>query len=320
MNKATKKILLHYILAPILLAVLLGLIYRQLYAHGSFEKEWADFQMHWKKGNSWLLTLVLVLAPANWMMEAYKWQMLLKKIEPLPFRKAFASTLTGIAFAIVTPNKIGDFAGRILYLKGKSRLRGAVATLVGNLAQTIIVFIFGTIGLIYLNIYYPGNWEWIALVAALASGAVLLYFYLRVELLSRWAERFHRLRGIVIAFRVLKRYSRRDLQQLLWISLIRFSVYNFQFLILINISGAAVPWVSGFFISGLMFWMITVIPSVFIADLGVRGFIAGLIFTGTGISANAVAVLAGSYIVWLLNLAAPAIIGSFLLLTARIFR
>lgn len=320
MNKASKKILLRYILSPLLLALLLGLIYRQVNAHGSFEKEWTDFKMHWKSGNNWFLALVLILAPVNWMIEARKWQMLLKKIEPLPFRKAFASTLTGIAFALVTPNKIGDFAGRILYLEDKSKLRGAIVTLVGNLAQTIITFIFGIIGLVYLNLYYSGAWELFALIAALIGGIVLLYFYLRIELFSLWAEHFPKLRSIVIAFRVLKRYSRKELLQILRISLIRFSVYNLQFLILINIFGAAVPWLSGFFISGLMFWLITVIPSVFIADLGVRGFIAGLIFTNTGISVNAVAILAGSYIIWLLNLVVPAVIGSFLLLTVRIFR
>jgi hypothetical protein len=320
MNKATKKILLRYILAPLLLALLLGLIYRQVHAQGSLAQEWIDFKLHWKTGNKGLLTMVLVLAPLNWMLEARKWQLLLRKIEQLPFCKAFSSTLTGIAFALVTPNKIGDFAGRILYLKDKSRLRGAIATLVGNLAQTIITFLFGISGLIYLNLYHAGSWELPTLIAALVGGGLLIYFYLRIDLLSRQVERFPKLRSIVIAFRVLKRYSRKDLLRILRISLIRFCVYNLQFLILVNVFGADVPWVSGFIISGLMFWLITVIPSVFIADLGVRGFIAGLIFTDTGIAANAVAILAGSYIVWFLNLVVPALIGSLLVLTTKAFR
>lgn len=320
MNKINKKKLLNYIIAPLLLIILLFLIYKQISARGSLKSEWDNFLIYFQRGNKTLFVLVLLLGPVNWMMEAKKWQWLLQKIEPLPFRRAFASTLTGIAFALITPNKIGDFAGRILYLSNKTKLRGAIATLIGNLAQTTVVFMFGIIGLIYFNIYFPGNWQLIALILAILGASFLLYFYLNISILARWSQRFPKLRTIVIAMRVLKRYSKRDLIKILTISFLRFCVYNIQFLMIINIFGAGVPWVVGFFISGLMFWFITVIPSLFIADLGVRGFLAGLLFTDTGLSHNAVSVLAGSYSIWILNLVIPAIIGSILILFVRIFR
>lgn len=320
MNKTTKKIILNYILAPLLLALLLWLIYRQITAKGSFADQWADFKAHWYAGNKILLALVLLLAPLNWMLEAKKWQLLLRKIEPLPFRRAFASTLTGIAFSLVTPNKIGDFAGRILYIDNKNKLRAAIATLVGNLAQTLITFAFGIAGLVYCNIYHPGPWQGLALAAALLAASLLVFLYLRIDLIARWSENRVWLRKVIISIRILKRYSRRDLLQVLWISFIRFCVYNLQFLVLANVLGAGIPWHTGFLVSGLMFWMITVIPSIFVADLGVRGFIAGLLFTDTGISANSMAILAGSYMIWFLNLVIPAIIGSLLVLTVRIVR
>jgi len=320
MNKTTKKIILNYVLGPLLLAVLLFLIYRQVTLKGSFDREWSEFKIHWQDGNRFLIWLVVLLAPVNWIMEARKWQLLLRKIEPLPFRKALASTLTGISFGLITPNRIGDFAGRILYLKHNARLRGAIATLISNLAQTVVAFAFGIIGLVYFNFAYRGGWPAVVLVAALGGTAVLLYFYLRIDILSRWIERFPRLRSLGIAFRVLRKYSKRDLLKVLGIALIRFCIYNLQFLTFINVFGAGIPWLSGFFLTGLMFWMLTMLPSIFIADLGVRGFVAGLIFTDTGIAANAVSVLAGSYFIWFLNLVIPAIIGSFLLLTIRIFR
>ncbi len=319
-NKTTKKIILNYILAPLLLALLLWLIYRQITAKGSFADQWADFKAHWYAGNKILLALVLLLAPLNWMLEAKKWQLLLRKIEPLPFRRAFASTLTGIAFSLVTPNKIGDFAGRILYIDNKNKLRAAIATLVGNLAQTLITFAFGIAGLVYFNIYHPGPWQGLVLAAALLAASLLVFLYLRIDLIARWSENRVWLRKVIISIRILKRYSRRDLLQLLWISFIRFCVYNLQFLVLANVLGAGIPWHTGFLVSGLMFWMITVIPSIFVADLGVRGFIAGLLFTDTGISANSMAILAGSYMIWFLNLVIPAIIGSLLVLTVRIVR
>ena len=320
MNKINKKKLLNYIIAPLLLTILLFLIYKQISARDSLLGEWNNFVDYFKAGNKVLFVFVLLLAPLNWMLEAKKWQWLLQKIEPLSFRKAWASTLTGIAFALVTPNKIGDFAGRILYLSNKTKLRGAIATLIGNLAQTIVVFLFGIIGLVYFNIYYPGNWQIITLILAILGSMALLYFYLNISILAKWAQRFPKLRALVIAMRVLKRYSKKDLIKILMISFLRFCVYNIQFLLIINIFGAGVPWIIGFFISGLMFWFITIIPSLFVADLGVRGFVAGLLFTDTGLSNNAVSVLAGSYSIWILNLVIPAIIGSILILFVRIFK
>ncbi len=320
MNKATKKILLNYIAGPVLLALLLWLIYSQVTRKGDFNTQWADFVWHWRHGSKPLMLLVLLLAPANWMLEALKWKLLLNKIEPVPFRRAFASTLTGIAFSMVTPNKIGDFAGRILYVADKNKLRAVVATLVGNLSHTIITFIFGIIGLVYFNIQYPALWPKLALVGACAGTLLLLLFYLRINFLAEWVAHKKWYRQLVVAIRILKRYSRQDLLRLLLLSAARFSVYCLQFLILVNVLGAGIGWAEGLLLSALMFWMITVIPSFLVADLGVRGFIAGLLFTTTGIAANSMAILAGSYLIWLLNLVVPAVIGSLLILTIRIFR
>lgn len=313
--------MLNYILIPALLVLLLWLIYKQLQQQqGSFDEQWADFKNHWYSGNRFLLLTVLLLAPLNWMMEAVKWQTLLKKIQPLPFFRAFASTLTGIAFSLVTPNKIGDFAGRILYLENKNRLRAVIATLVGNLAQTLVTFAFGIAGLIYFNLYYPGTWQLLTLIAALIAASLLILLYLNIDRIADMAEGKKWLRKIIISIRILKRYSRKDLLRLLGLSLVRFCIYNLQFLILANVLGAGIPWASGFLVSGLMFWMITVIPSIFLADLGVRGYVAGLLFTTTHIAQNGLAILAGSYMIWILNLAVPAIIGSILILTVRLVK
>ena len=299
------------------MVLLLWLIYRQVTQKEDFEKQWNSFRTHFEEGNHFLLFLVLLMAPVNWMLEAAKWYKLLKKIQPTPYFKALASTLTGIAFAIVTPNKIGDFAGRILYINDKNKIRAAIATLISNLSQTIVTYSFGIAGLIYFNIAYPGTWQKLTLVGALLSASLLLFIYLRIDLIASWAEGKKWLRKVIISVRILKRYSRKELLQLLGISFCRFCVYNLQFLILANVFGANIPWLSGFFVSGLMFWLITVIPSIFVADLGVRGYIANLLFITTSIAANSVAILAGSYTIWLLNLILPAIVGSILIVTIR---
>ena len=112
--------------------LLLWLIYRQVTQKEDFAAQWQRFKQHFGQGNKGLLILVLLMAPVNWMLEAAKWYKLLQKIQPVHYFKALASILTGIAFSMVTPNKIGDFAGRILYVEDKNKLRAAIATLISN--------------------------------------------------------------------------------------------------------------------------------------------------------------------------------------------
>jgi len=319
-NKATKKIVLNYVLAPVLLVLLLWLIYRQMTGKGSFEADMAQVLQHLRNAPLYLLLPILLLAPANWCTEAFKWKLLLRKIEPVKYSKALSSVLTGMAFGLVTPSKIGDFAGRILYLENKNKLRAAIATLIGNTAQTLVTFIAGIAGLIYLSIAHTGTWQIACLVAAVISGSLLAWIYIRVDKIAAWAEGKNWLRKVIISIRILKRYSRKDLLQILAVSMFRFIIYNTQFLLVANMMGAGIPMGVGLLASAVMFWLITVIPSFFVADLGVRGYVAGLVFTDTAIATNAVAILAGSYTIWLLNWVLPAIIGSLLLLTVRIVR
>ncbi len=320
MNKATKKILVKYVAAPLLLLVLLYLIYKQIQSKGSLSEQWLELKQHWHSGSALLILIALFLSPLNWLTEAKKWHLLLQKVETVSYRTALASTFTGMAFALVTPNKIGDFAGRILYVKNNNKLRAIIATIINNISQVIITFITGIIGLTYLNICHPGNWQLLALIAAIVSSTLLLWMYFRIDLVATWVEKKSSLRSVVVTIRVLKRYQRKDLLQVLFIALFRFIIYNIQFVLFIKIFGADISFLIALLLSAAMFWLITIIPSIFVADLGVRAFISNLLFVNTGLVANSVTIIAGSYMIWLLNWAIPATIGAVLVLTVKWFK
>ena len=67
----------------------------------------------------WLLALVFV----NWGFEAKKWQVLLKPLQPINFFTAFKSVLSGVTLSINTPNRIGEYGGRILYIRKEKELK-----------------------------------------------------------------------------------------------------------------------------------------------------------------------------------------------------
>lgn len=59
---------------------------------------------------------ILFLMPLNWAIETAKWQLLLSGTVSQSFGDALKSVLAGLNTGFVTPNRIGEFAGRILLL------------------------------------------------------------------------------------------------------------------------------------------------------------------------------------------------------------
>lgn len=317
MNKTTKKIWLNYIFAPALLVLLLFLIYKQVTAKGDLAEQWAALRAHLNPGTiKWFIPVVL-LAPLNWTLESLKWQRLLSRIAPVKFGKAFASMLTGMAFSLVTPNRVGDFAGRILHVQNKYKLKAAIASMIGSIAQMCITASFGIAGLVYYNLHFGNTISMVLLGVAVLLASGIIWFYLRIDILSRLAGRYRWLRRLRIALRVLKYYKKADLLYILLLALGRFLIYNIQFLLLVNVLGAGVPWGPGFLMSALMFWTLAVVPSIAMLELGVRGYAGMSLFVSTGLTAASLPILSGSYMLWLINLVLPALLGSLLILGIR---
>ena len=63
------------------------------------------------KSNYFLYALVLVFF--NWGFEAIKWKYMIKKIEYITFSVALKSVFAGVSTGIFTPNRVGEFAGKV---------------------------------------------------------------------------------------------------------------------------------------------------------------------------------------------------------------
>jgi len=317
LTKATKKILLQYVIAPLLMCLFLWLIYQQLLQKGNLDAQWQELKAYWYSADKLIFVVVLLLAPLNWFIESIKWRVMMYKIQKVSGWVAFKAILTGIAFGIVTPGKVGDFAGKILYIDNGRKLNAAVATLTVNVIQVLASSTIGYCALVYMTFAYPSSWlSTVCWLATLSIVLLLLLFLLRHRL-NTLMQRLPALRKVFKLIRVLKRYSASDIFKVYALSVLRFFTYNFQFLLLANALNSGIPWFDGFAATLLMFWLITMIPSLFLSDIGVRGFLASLLFMQTSLAQNDVAMLTSSYIIWLLNLVLPAIVGSIFLLTIK---
>ncbi len=165
LTKTTQKKYIQWILAPILLIGMLWLIYRQLLQSGDLNTQWVQLKTYFVNSDKAWLIIVILLAPLNWLIESTKWKILVKRIYPISLMHAFASILSGIAFAMITPGKLGEFAGRIMHFPNEHKLKTGIATLVSNAIQALATTFLGYIGLLYFVLKYQLLWSIISLVA-----------------------------------------------------------------------------------------------------------------------------------------------------------
>lgn len=272
------------------------------------------------------IIIVCAMMFLNWSIEAWKWRILVQPLERISFRKSFYAILSGVSFSVNTPNHVGEYGGRILYLKGENRLPAISATFVGSVSQFITTVIFGSIGVVYfishfgLNIhfhFFPAFfWKLVILLCILATAAIVTFLYFRLSLIVSIFERIKWLRRFKKYVVIMADFPRSTLLKVILLSMLRYLVFSAQYLILLEVMGVKMLWWQGFAMVFLLYLVLAVIPSITIVELGIRGE-AGLYFFGL-LSANKIGIIAGTLGIWLINLVIPAIFGSLLLLGIKV--
>ncbi len=313
LNKSTK-IWLNYLLGGSISLLLLWGIYLQVLR----QLNKVDWDAIWQTGHEYFLWLCIILMPINLLLEAKKWQILAGSAQPLSYRGAMASYLGGIAFSLVTPNRLGEYPGRLLYLKRKNTLRLVSVSVLGALTQMLTLFVFGTIGLVYFNLNFYHPFALVLLVIAAMITIILGIAFWRFETWLPFIEKIKWLRRFRVYKSLLKRFSQKQQLTILTISLLRYSIYTAQYLFLLYYMNVDMPAFDGYWMSALFFWVITVIPSITLVELGERGQVGLYLFHH--FSDNTVGILVATVGIWLINLVLPAILGSILLLRMRFLR
>lgn len=264
------------------------------------------------------LYLAIALMPLNIALETYKWKWLAGSAQPISFLQSLKSYLAGLSISIITPNRIGEYPGRILFLKRKNTGRLISVTFLGMFTQFLTLFIFGSVALVYYNIAFPGYWQKIVLVASLIVTLFVTLVFFRFETLDTWFERLPFMKKFNQYNRLISHFTLRQQWGILGISLARFSVYTAQYLFLLAWMDIQLPILDGFFTASLFFWAMAIIPSISLAELGIRSQVSLFLFQT--FTTNQIGILAATIVLWLINLVVPAVVGSLLLIKMRILK
>jgi Lysylphosphatidylglycerol synthase TM region len=312
------KIFINYFLGPVLFIWLAWSIYREIKHQPDLGNAWKHIRESFSGPLLWNLVAVIALMFVNWSIEAIKWKVSVKEIQQVSFIKAFKAVLSGVSFSVSTPNRVGEYLGRVMYMDEGNRLRTISITIVGGISQLIVTLLMGCVGLVVLrSAIEEGHlispiWMKVILYGVLTVLAVLTLFYFKLSWLIKWVDRLPGSNRFAYLVRALEDFNATLLLKLLSLSLFRFIVFIIQYYLLFRLFSVEITWWQSFWSVSVSFLVLAAIPSFAILELVQRGYVTKTI---VGLySTNIAGIGLATAGIWLINLIIPAIIGSLLIL------
>lgn len=112
--------------------------------------DWVAFGTSLRRpGNRRYLIAVLLLMPANWLLEARKWHLLLTVFLPWSFRRTLLTTLAGVSLSAATPNRIGELGGRLLVAEKDEWAGVLTSSVLGSACQWVAFLLIAWPGLMW---------------------------------------------------------------------------------------------------------------------------------------------------------------------------
>lgn len=263
----------------------------------------------------WVLIAVVFLMFANWFLEVWKWMFLSKKIQRLSFWTATKSVFSGLTWAIFTPNRIGEYGGRIMLLERGKRAKGAVAMGVGLFAQLVLTSVAGSLSIAWFVATYlepPDAILFAVWVLAFMYSLGFLILFFNVHWVKRWVGKVKFLAKLQRFFTILEDFSSKELGKVLFISFFRFIIFTSQYIILMWVILPSLPFVPMLLMIFILFFIQSALPSLDLFDFSVRSFVASNLYGY--ITNQEIAVMAIVSCIWFINLILPAILGSVFVL------
>lgn len=321
------KIILNYVVGPLLFCLLLYSIYHQVQRQPNWQQSLRQIQQAFDGTSAWKLAVVLGLMLVNWGLEARKWQVIISRLQQLSWIQCLRATFTGTTLAFFTPNRMGEYMGRVLYVEEGKRIQAISLTIVGSLGQLLITLLLGISGLVYIRAELiqkgaePDSvvfWLNGVLYITILATCFLTLLYFRISWLIRWVEKIPRIEKYVRHIRVLDNFNVTMLFRILSLSAGRYLVFVLQYFILFDVFKVQLNGWQVFWSVSVVFLVLAIIPTIaLITELGVRWKTS--VEVVQLFSVNVVGILATSLAIWIINLVIPALIGSLLILSVRLF-
>jgi hypothetical protein len=320
------KIFVNYFLVPILLIWLGVNLYNQITNQANKAEAWQNIKQAFVGVKSWEIYAASALMLLNWGIEALKWQLLIKPLQKINFTTAFKAVFAGTSFAVNTPNRVGEYFGRMIYVEEGKRLQSVPLTIAGSFSQLIITLVVGTIGLFFYiqlnenaaSASISSFWLKIFTIGCAFVSVVCLLIYFKMSWLISGITKIPFLNKYTFFFKKVDELNNAVLVKVLLLSLFRYGVFITQYILISNAFGVDGNLQTLTTLIAVQFLVMSIVPSFVIIEAGIRSTVSIEVFRV--VTTNTAAIFVTSTFIWLLNLMIPAIIGVVLLIGKRVFR
>lgn len=255
------------------------------------------------------ILFALFLTIFNWFFEILKWKNLVSYIIKISFFEALKQSLAAHTASLFTPNRIGEYGAKAIYYTRPLRKRILLLNLIGNMAQMTTTLVFGIFGLILFVSKYNVDLLSFKLFRLLVLVTVILaflFFVYKQKKIQIKGFSIQRIKTFIMGIPI-KVHS-----QTIAFSVVRYVIFSFQFYYLLHLFGVEGSYINAMIVITTMYLLSSLIPTIFIFDVVVKGSIALYLFNIAGV--NDLTILSIATIMWLLNFVMPSIFGSLYVL------
>nr|WP_240475129.1 lysylphosphatidylglycerol synthase domain-containing protein [Tamlana sedimentorum] len=255
----------------------------------------------------------LVLSGFNWFFEILKWQTLVSFVKKLRFKNAIEQSLGSLTASLFTPNRIGEYGAKAMYFLGNNRKKVLLVNLLHNSLQMLVTTVIGVAGFLVFssNFRLQINYFKLSLILVIIIvSAILIIFSLKNKKFKIKGFSFYKLKSLFLKF------PKQNLILGGFYSLVRYAVFSFQFYILLQLFHVNIGYLQAMIIISTMYFLSSIIPSIFIFDVLIKGSIAVYLFSYVHV--NELTVLSIVCLMWIFNFVIPSLIGSVYVLKFKL--
>jgi hypothetical protein len=294
---------------PFLIAVVL---YKKFYRNASFSLSGFSEQLALLPWSFY--AMMVIFSIINWSLETWKWKFLLRKLEPVSFKTALKSVMSGMAVSQLLPYRTGEYLGRLAYISDTHKLSAGVLSVAGSFSQLLVTMSFGIVAFVFIHpLQYPVYMPWILLV--LTALLLSAYFLLpRSGLFSK----IRLVEQLLSAFRLL---SSQDLLRTLLLSCCRYAAFVLPYAFLARHYHLPASTAFSYTVMAVccIYFLQTVSPNFILTDFVIRMSVPALVFSGSTQQVNGMEYVPGM-LIYLFNIAIPMCVGAVILLLAKLRR
>jgi uncharacterized membrane protein YbhN (UPF0104 family) len=279
----------------------------------------AMFGEPWSASQWLLLVASTLMMGLNYGIEAQKWRLMVRPFYPsLRLFPATIAVFAGMAAGVFTPNRIGEYAGRILFLKEGKRVEAIIATFVDRICQLFVTILGGLMAMLALLLLFDKTLlarilgdpisQGIFIFLSIVLGAVVLGLVLVPRKLAQWIPiKWNRAIWIRKTRFALQNLDVRLVGKVVALAALRYFVFSSQYLLLMYVFHYQGGILEGYAMIALIFLGKSVLPVMGVFELGVRESVALLVMTAFGES-EATA-LGSTLMLYLVNILLPTLVG-----------